>query len=118
MSEKFALTRKNIKLVFDDVEDELHTFEIEARLDIELGTFLLFQEKLADSDDNMTGMKEAFTLWADEVLLGWNLTTEEGEPIPATVEGFMKLSPSVASRVIALWSQNVSQIDPLAEGES
>ena len=109
----FTLQRRTINLTFSD--GDLAGLSVVCRLDIALGMFLEFQSAASAStvDDSEANIGESFRLFAENVLISWNLE-EDGKPIAPTVEGFFSLPPAIASEIISRWSQEVTELnDPL-----
>lgn len=113
----FTLQRRTINLTFTD--GDLEGLSVVCRLDIALGMFLEFQSALAGtSNDNPEGFGESFRLFAENVLISWNLE-EDGIPVAASVDGFFTLPPAVASEIITRWSSEVTELsNPLDETSS
>jgi hypothetical protein len=45
----------------------------------------------------------------DEVLHDWNVETEDGEPVPPTMEGLLSQDPSFVMTVITAWGQAMTR---------
>jgi hypothetical protein len=112
----FTVPRKIFKLVF--AEEDLVGMEVRAR-SIPLGDFLRVTE-LAEYAENASGV-EALTkiseLFSSFVfaLESWNLQTEDGDPIPASVDGLYRLDFDLAMSIIMAWLGAMSAVpDPLA----
>jgi hypothetical protein len=68
--------------------------EVRCRMDVSLDILLWFQrqgkhENWGDSDVQEGVIKK----FADDILLGWNLTEEDGSPIPCSSAGLSKQVP-------------------------
>jgi hypothetical protein len=111
----FTLQRREISLLFAS-DTDLAGLEIIAKLDVPLSLFLEFQSYVSDNslgDTDTTGIKDAFSLFAEKILISWNLEDDNGADIEPTVEQFFELPPRVATRIIEEWSSQVSEPDPL-----
>jgi hypothetical protein len=60
------------------------------------------------------GKGEMATLFGlfDEVLVGWNVETEDGTPVPATKDGLLSQDPEFVMTVIAAWAAAMSKAPP------
>lgn len=92
------------KLVFPDHDG----LTVRAR-SVELGKFLAMTE-LAEKDDtaSIRAMIECFA----EALHDWNLETEEGEPVPATLEGVLGQELDFVLTIIDVWMDAIGGVDP------
>ena len=106
--EPFTVQRRRAVLVFDD--PELEGIMIEARLDVDLRTFLDLQEMagVGASAVNPESLRAAFTMFGDEILTSWNLHDEDGRALTADAEGFLSLPPSLGSAILGSWSEAVT----------
>ena len=111
---KFSLQRSEVTLEFKDNAD-LNGLEVQCNLDVPLSVFLEFQDNISGSDEEGGGsLRRAFEIFADEVLVSWNMTNGTGKAVPADREGFFKLSPRYASAIMTNWSTQVTDVpDPL-----
>ena len=99
----FTVQRRRAVLVFDD--PELEGIRIEARLDVDLRTFLDLQQLAGQSENNPEGLRAAFTMFGDEILDTWNLQDEDGTVLTADAEGFLSLPPSLGTAILGAWSE-------------
>lgn len=53
-----------------------------------------------------------------QVLVGWNLTDDDGAPVPATVDGLLTLDPPHLMMIIRAWQQAVSAVPPASSPTS
>jgi hypothetical protein len=70
------------------------------------------------SDEEWQALDALYTLFAAEVLVGWNIADHHGE-IPATHEGMHRLTDPVALTIINTWRQAITGgmvMPPLAPG--
>ena len=79
---------------------------IEARLDVDLKTFLNLQLLAGDSDPEK--LRSAFSLFGDEILESWNLTDEDGTVLSADAKGFLSLPPILGTAILSAWTSAVS----------
>lgn len=107
----FSLARRDCVLRFDD-DHELAGLEITARLDIPLKLFLEFSAAISGEDSDGNTFAGAFTLWATDILIEWNLEDDDGKPIEASIEAFFQLPPRVCTEIIQCWSSEVSEPPP------
>lgn len=100
----FKVQRKTYKLVFKDPDYE--GLEVTAR-ELTAGELWEFiaaeKESAAGGDGAMEGRRKTMQMLAD-ALVSWNAETEEGEPIPPTLEGLLSQGPGFAGRVMDAWT--------------
>jgi len=112
----FTLQRREIVIKFAN-DTTLSGLEVTAKLDVPLSLFLEFQASVSESpiaDDSATeGIRDAFTLFSEKILIDWNLEDEHGIRIEPTVEAFFELPPQACTTIIQEWSSAVSEPDPL-----
>ena len=99
----FVIQRRRAILVF--AEPEYEGIRIEARLDVDLRTFLDLQQLAGQSDNNPEGLRAAFTLFGDQVLDSWNLQDEGGVVLTADAAGFLCLPPALGTAILGAWSE-------------
>ena len=75
--------------------------EAVCRLDVPLGMFLEMQ----DFENNMD---VAFKKFGDEIVVSWNLETNEGEPIEPSGDGMKQLTVQLATQLIGDWGEQIS----------
>lgn len=80
---------------------------VRCKLTVLLGTLLEFQS-MADSQAAET-LVQGFQKFGSEILLEWNLESEQGEPIPANAAGMMQIDQDFARELFTRWVQVVSQ---------
>ena len=104
----FTVQRRRAVLVFDD--PELEGIRIEARLDVDLRTFLDLQELagVGTSETNPESLRAAFTMFGDQILEEWNLQDEDGTVLTADADGFLSLPPSLGTAILGAWTQAVT----------
>ena len=83
------------------MSDEFEGAEAVCRLDVPLGMFLEMQ----DFENNMD---VAFKKFGDEIVVSWNLETNEGEPIAPSGDGMKQLTVQLATQLIGDWGEQIS----------
>ena len=107
----FNVPRKTCVLV---LTGEYEGAEARCRLDVGMGTYLTFQ-RLTDSQEP-DKLEEACRRFGDDVLAEWNLK-DDGEPIPASGNGFLMIPPGLAVAMIRAWSEAMVEVPaPLGVG--
>ena len=102
----FTVQRRKALLTFEQTDYEgLH---IEARLDVDLRTFLDLQMLAGSGDANASDLKDAFTMFGDMILESWNLEDEDGTPLTADASGFLTLPPALGTAILTAWSEAAS----------
>jgi len=99
----FVIQRRRAILVFS--EPEYSGIHIEARLDVDLKTFLDLQSLAGATDSNPDDLRAAFSMFGDEILSSWNLEDEDGRVLPADASGFLSLPPMLATKVLGAWTE-------------
>ena len=76
---------------------------VECLLDVSLDWFFEVQRALSggDADEN----EKLTTKWADTCLIAWNLTEEDGTPIPCDRANFMSQPTAFTSTIIQEWQK-------------
>lgn len=98
----FTIQRRRAILVFKQPEYE--GIHIEARLDVDLRTFLDLQTLAGSGDASANDLREAFSMFGDQILESWNLEDEDGTPLSADSVGFLTLPPSLGTAILTAWS--------------
>ena len=101
----FVLERREAILEFP--EDSPHYgLEVRAKLDVDIATFLQFQQLGDDpSSEDTRILMERF---ASEIILEWNMHDEDAQPVSPDRDGFMSLPPSVCTAIIGAWAESVA----------
>ena len=99
----FTLQRRRAVLVFNQPEYE--GIHIEARLDVDLRTFLDLQLLAGSGDTNASDLRDAFTMFGNQILESWNIQDEDGTPLSADAQGFLTLPPSLSTAILTAWSE-------------
>ena len=99
----YTIQRRRVVLIF--AQPEFEGIHIEARLDVDLRTFLDLQQLAGQSENNPEGLRAAFTMFGDEILDSWNLQDEDGTVLSADAEGFLSLPPALGTAILGAWSE-------------
>ena len=99
----YTIQRRRAILVF--AQPEYEGIHIEARLDVDLRTFLDLQQLAGGSDNDPDKLRDAFRMFGDEILDTWNLQDEDGTVLTADAEGFLCLPPSLGTAILGAWSE-------------
>ena len=99
----YVIQRRRVILVFE--EPEYSGIHIEARLDVDLRTFLDLQQLAGASDNNPDDLRAAVSMFGNEILASWNLEDEDGTVLPADAAGFLALPPTLATKVLGAWTE-------------
>ena len=102
----YVITRRRAVLKFE--APEYAGIHIEARLDVDLKTFLDLQQLAGQSDNNPAGLREAFTMFGEQILESWNLRDDDGTVLSPDAEGFLSLPPALGTAILGAWSEAVS----------
>ena len=92
------------------LEGDFAGAEARCRLDVGMVAYLAFQ-RLVDSQDP-DQVEEACRRFGDEVLKEWNIDLD-GQPLPATAEGFLRMPTALALAMIKAWGEAMTP--PLVE---
>ena len=88
--------------------------EARCRLDVGMGAYLAFQRLVESQEPNL--VEEACQRFGDEVLEEWNIDLD-GQPLPATAEGFLRMPTALALAMIQAWGEAMTGTPaPLGEG--
>lgn len=100
----FEVPRRTIRLVFED--EDMGGAEVLCR-SVSLGEFLSYSdlESLTTFDE----LRETFHRLGDEVIDSWNLT-QEGEELPATGDGLLRLDTHIARLIYRAWLQGMAGV--------
>ncbi len=87
--------------------------ELTCVLDVSLSTLFAFQRLSNGGQDDG---ENVFRKFGDEILISWNLQDSDGNPVPATADGFCSQPPAFASAVLSHWKDAVTGLTtPLEE---
>jgi hypothetical protein len=83
--------------------------EVDVRTDVPLGvsvgigrSMVRYGEAAAGSDEETVALRVAWTLFADDVLTGWNLYDRQGV-LPSDASAFGRVSPRFITQLLGLW---------------
>ena len=111
----YTLQRRRAVLVFDDPQYEgLH---IEARLDVDLRTFLDLQLLAGGVDAKAEDLKQAFIMFGDKILESWNLVDEDGTELSADASGFLSLPPTLGTLILGAWTNAATSVGEASASE-
>jgi len=126
-----GFTPKRTVYTLDFTDTELDGLMVQAR-SVSVGTLLEFTA-MADLAERLTGeaadqaveglevmrvVGELLFSFAD-VLKGWNLTDDDGNDVPATLEGLRTLEFRHAMAIITTWTRAASDVPaPLSNGSN
>ena len=102
----FVLQRRRAILIFK--QEEYAGIHIEAKLDVNLRTFLDLQVLAGSGEANAEDLRSAFTMFGDEILESWNVKDEDGTDLKADASGFLTLPPSLGTAILKAWSEAAS----------
>ena len=98
----FVIERRKAILVFDNPDYE--GVRIEAKLDVNLETFLNLQTLANSTENEPENLRQAFRMFGDQILTSWNLQDEDGANLPADAEGFLALPPHLGTAILGAWA--------------
>ena len=76
---------------------------VECLLDVSLDWF--FEVQRAVSGGDVEENEKLTTAWADKCLIAWNLTEEDGAPIPCDTASFMAQPAAFTSTIVQEWQK-------------
>lgn len=74
---------------------------IRCYFDIPMGSFFDF-ERMTDTDD-MSKLEAGIRRFADDFILEWNLTDDDGQPLTADADGIMYIPLAIAAKMLQAW---------------
>lgn len=105
---RFTLPEKTALLVFPG---DYAGAEVRTLLSVPFAVLISLQDQISDEESAM----EAFDLFAERVLIDWNLDDKDGE-IPASSDGMRRIDPLFGVLLIREWVKAMkSPPDPLFE---
>ena len=105
----FRLTTTQARLLFDNTE--FAGMEVMTRLNVPLGVFLDLQSLASqDGGTDAGALKQAFELFASDVLISWNIEDEYGNALPANGVGMLEITPQIATAILKAWTESVGQL--------
>jgi len=102
-SKPYVIQRRRAILVFDQPGHE--GIRIEARLDVDLRTFLDLQQLAGGQDNTPEDLRDAFVMFGDQILDSWNIQDEDGTALSPDGEGFLSLPPALGTAILGAWSE-------------
>jgi len=102
----FTIQRRRAILAFN--QEDYAGLHIETRLDVDLRTFLDLQVLAGSEGAKANDLREAFSMFGDQILESWNLQDEDGTPLSADAAGFLTLPPSLGTAILTAWSDAAS----------
>jgi len=113
----YTLVRRRAVLVF--AQPEYEGLRIEARLDVDLRTFLDLQmlSGAGTTDSDPESLWAAFTMFGDQILDAWNLHDEDGTVLTADAAGFLSLPPTLGTAILGAWSEAVTSAGEASTSE-
>jgi hypothetical protein len=113
----YTLVRRRAVLVF--AQPEYEGLRIEARLDVDLRTFLDLQmlSGAGTTDSDPESLRAAFTMFGDQILDAWNLHDEDGTVLTADAAGFLSLPPTLGTAILGAWSEAVTSAGEVLTSE-
>lgn len=96
----FRLKSTLVELKFED-NPELNEMEIMVKSDVTLNT--LFKLQIEMGSGEVERIQTGFHLFATQVLSSWDVTLDDGTPVPADEEGFGMLPFELAQKILLQW---------------
>lgn len=97
--------RQNVRLVFDD--PEMNGLEVSCR-PVSMDTFLDIAT-LDAGDISPVEVRRIVERFGDEILDSWNVTND-GQPVPPTLPGFVSQERTFCEAIIKAWIQALSGV--------
>lgn len=98
----FRVPRREALVEFEEGH-EYHGAEVRLRLDVPMGLVFEFQRLGSDGE-------AALRRFGDQILLGWNLEDDDGEPVPATADGLLTQPFGFANTLMTRWAEAVTGV--------
>ena len=105
MGAGFQITKKTALIEFEEGH-EYYGLSVLTSLDVSMEV-LFSLDKIGDKG---SANAELLSNFGDQVLIEWNLTDSNDEPIPATGAGFMKVPLSLAAALMRYWSTAATDV--------
>jgi hypothetical protein len=90
-------------------------------LDMSVTEWLALQRTVAGldraTDEQLAAMEGAFRHFGEKALVSWDLALN-GNPLPATGDGMMRLPLRVANEIFSAWSAVTAAVSPNSNGVS
>lgn len=108
---KYTVEFSEDVIVLDFSETPYRGVEVRAMADVELGDYLAFFD-LLNSDRAL----DAYKIFAENMLMDWNLRDKSGEDIPPNMEGLRSIPLSLGRTILRAWLRAISELpSPLEE---
>jgi len=112
----FIRQRRVYRLNFAD-DTELAGLEVRAR-SVPLGEFMSIVGLADTAEPGSEEMKRLFGGFAEQ-LVSWNLEAEDGQPVPATLEGLYSQDFEFTMQLVLAWIEAIASVPgPLGETSS
>ncbi len=95
----FKIETTTMTLILDDYDGA----EVVCKSNVSLGDML----HLRDLGSTEEGLKDAYTNFAESVLISWNIEDESGA-VPANAKGLMKLPTAMAAQILSTWGEQIA----------
>lgn len=103
MSIKYKLPKRTAIFEFED--GDWAGAEIRCALDVPMRT--LFRFRQADKEEDVSNLYEVF---AQQVLISWNLVGEDDAEIPCTPNNFLEQPNGFVDSIIKKWMEHMTQV--------
>src|SRR3990167_7089331 len=104
----FKEPRRTARLIF---EGDYEGAEVVVRLDVDVQTVLEFTGMVTDATEGEAALA-MMRRFGDDMLVSWNVEDDDGHPIPATAEGFMRRTWPFINLILSHWLEAVRGIAP------
>ena len=99
----FRLPEKTAKITFEGTDSD--GAEIQLRLSVSFAQFIGLRESAQGEDQEVMAR-----LFGQNVLMGWNLDDDDGEPIPADGDGMLAIPLELTNLIVQHWVEAVSGV--------
>lgn len=114
-----SFTRKTRVALIKIQGGDYDGLELKLSLSISMGDFIEFLKNRFGPESSLESQADAMSWFGEKVLIGWNMTEEDGTPVEANAEGFLSLEPAMVFTIISRWRESVTEIDvPLVSGST
>lgn len=101
------VARRTLKIEIVDGEQVAEFF---CREGVAIQTVMEMSEAAGKADEDKQAMDGIMRRFAEEILTGWNLTEEDGSPVPVSAAVFCALPLSLRMGAMTYWMQQVSSV--------
>ena len=99
---RVPVQRRTAVLVFE--EGPYEGTEVRCAFDISMNVYFEYQALASRAEEqDAEAFREVALRFGDEILMEWNLDGEDGEPLPATGEGFLTLPVTAVTDILRAW---------------